>query len=58
MKNKDMLVEKFKQWYESDNAKIYYERAKVIRNVKVTCPTCHIEVSKSNLRRHMKLRHL
>ena len=53
-KNKDMLKQKYDDWYKSDKAKAYYEKQKEKRNVKVKCPTCEKEYSKSNLSRHMK----
>jgi len=53
-KNKDMLKQKYADWYKSDKAKAYYEKQKEKRNVKVKCPTCEKEYSKSNLSRHMK----
>ena len=52
-KNKEMLKEKFNNWARGDNAKVYYESIKVKRNVKVNCPTCNIEYSKSNIKRHL-----
>ena len=53
-KNKEMIKEKYSKWYKSDKAKEYYEKQKAKRNVKVPCPTCNKEYSKSNLSRHMK----
>lgn len=53
-KNKDKAKEKYSNWYKSDKAKEYYEKQKVKRNVKVVCPTCNKEYSKSNLSRHIK----
>lgn len=53
-KNKDMLKQKYNDWYKSDKAKEYFEKQKVKRNVKVKCPTCNKEYSKSNLSRHIK----
>ena len=53
-KNKEMLNEKYNKWYKTDKAKEYYEKQKQKRNVKVSCPNCNKEYSKSNLKRHMK----
>ena len=53
-KNKEMLNEKYNKWYKTDKAKEYYEKQKRKRNVKVPCPTCNVEYSKSNMTRHMK----
>ena len=53
-KNKDLLKNKYSDWYKSDKGKEYREKQKVKRNVTVLCPICNIEVSKSNLTRHQK----
>ena len=53
-KNKEKVKKNYEDWYKSDKAKAYYEKQKVKRNVKVVCPTCNKEYSKSNLSRHIK----
>jgi hypothetical protein len=57
-KNKTLINAKYKDWYKdwckSDKGKAYYEQRKAKINVKVPCPTCNKEYSKSNLKRHMK----
>ena len=53
-KNKDMLKQKYNDWYKSDKGKAYLQKRKVKINVKVKCPNCDKEISKSNLARHQK----
>ena len=52
--NKDILKDKYKEWYNSDKGKEYLEKRKAKINIKIPCPICGIEVSKSNLSRHQK----
>ena len=53
-KNKDLLKARHKDWYYSEKGKANLEKRKTKINVKVECPICNIEVSKSNLSRHKK----
>ena len=53
-KNKALLDDKYKTWYNGEGGKAYLEQRKAKINVKVPCPTCNKEYSKSNLKRHMK----
>ena len=56
-KNKVLLDDKYKQWYQGEGGKAYLEQRKAKINVKVPCPTCSVEYSKSNLTRHIKTQH-
>ena len=56
-KNKVLLDDKFKKWYNSEGGKAYHERRKAKVNVKVLCYICDKEYSKSNLGRHIKTQH-
>lgn len=55
IKNKELLNKKYKDWYDSDKGKEYHKTINEKRNVKVSCPICNKETSKSNLSRHMKI---
>lgn len=53
-KNKDLLKTKYNDWYKSEKGKAYLEKRKAKINVKVVCPICNVQISKSNLERHKK----
>jgi hypothetical protein len=53
-KNKVLLRANYKEWYHGAGGRAYLEQRKAKINVKVPCPTCSVEYSKSNLKRHMK----
>jgi hypothetical protein len=53
-KNKALLNDKYKTWYNGEGGKAYLEQRKAKINIKIPCPTCNKEYSKSNLKRHMK----
>jgi hypothetical protein len=57
IKNKEILKERFSDWKKTDKARAYYEKQKITTNVKVKCPDCDKEISKSNLLRHRKTKH-
>jgi hypothetical protein len=52
--NKALLNDKYKTWYNGEGGKAYLEQRKAKINIKVPCPTCNKEYSKSNLSRHIK----
>ena len=53
-KNKELIKEKYKTWYNGEGGKAYLEQRKAKINVKVPCSVCNKEYSKSNMSRHMK----
>jgi hypothetical protein len=54
-KNREMINAKNRERYNSDKGKENREKNREKRNVKVPCPICNKEYSKSNLSRHMKI---
>ena len=52
--HKEALKIKHQVWRKGEAGQSYQKLVNIKRNVKVICPTCSNEVSKSNIKRHMK----
>ena len=55
--HKEVLNNRFNDWYYSEKGRANLEARKERINVKVQCPVCNLEYSKSNLARHIKSKH-
>lgn len=55
--HREILNKKHKEWYYSDKGRVNLEQRKAKVNVKVVCPICSKEYSKSNLSHHIKTIH-